>query len=59
VVGLAEALAMASETPARALGLEREIGRLAPGARADLILLDPLTLELREIRILGRRVAGT
>jgi N-acetylglucosamine-6-phosphate deacetylase len=57
VVGLAEALAMASETPARALGLEREIGRLAPGARADLILLDPLSLELREVRIQGRRVA--
>lgn len=52
VVGVAEALTMASETPARALGLERELGRLVPGARADLLVLGP-ELELREVLLAG------
>lgn len=39
VVGAADALRMASETPARALGLESERGTLRPGARADLLIL--------------------
>ncbi|MDF2389476.1 amidohydrolase family protein, partial [Nostoc ellipsosporum NOK] len=33
------AIAMASETPARFLGLSGELGRIAPGLRADLIAL--------------------
>lgn len=37
---VAEALAMASRTPADLLGLEHK-GRIAPGADADLVLLDP------------------
>jgi N-acetylglucosamine-6-phosphate deacetylase len=37
---LADALRMATSTPARLLGLERRIGALTPGARADLIHLD-------------------
>ncbi len=37
--GLDDALAMASRTPARFLGLEHEIGALAPGMRADLVVL--------------------
>jgi len=53
VVGVAEVLTMASESPARALGLERELGRLVTGARADLLSLDPRTLELREVLIGG------
>jgi N-acetylglucosamine-6-phosphate deacetylase len=36
-VKLADALAMAGSTPARVLGLEREIGHIRPGARADFI----------------------
>src|SRR6185436_2437291 len=44
-VGIAQALTMASESPARALGVENELGRLVPGARADLILLDRDTLD--------------
>jgi N-acetylglucosamine-6-phosphate deacetylase len=36
---LADALAMASATPAAALGLD-DTGRIAPGARADLVVLD-------------------
>ena len=53
VVGLEEALAMASETPARALGLEREIGVLAAGARADLIVLRGPGLELEDVLVGG------
>jgi N-acetylglucosamine-6-phosphate deacetylase len=37
---LAEAARMASEYPAAFLGLESELGRIAPGYRADLVLLN-------------------
>ncbi len=37
---LAEAARMASRSPAEFLGLGRELGRIAPGYRADLVLLD-------------------
>ncbi len=37
---LADALAMASTTPARFLGLSTERGAVAPGLRADLVALD-------------------
>lgn len=57
VVELAQALTMASESPARALGLERELGRLVPGARADLLALDPRTLALREVLLGGEPLA--
>jgi N-acetylglucosamine-6-phosphate deacetylase len=36
---LEEALRMASLYPAEAIGVDRERGRLAPGARADLVHL--------------------
>ncbi|MEM9380329.1 MAG: N-acetylglucosamine-6-phosphate deacetylase [Planctomycetota bacterium] len=39
-IPLADALRMASSTPARFLGLDREIGGIAPGMRADLVALD-------------------
>jgi N-acetylglucosamine-6-phosphate deacetylase len=39
-VSLDDALRMASHYPAAFLGLERERGRIAPGMRADLVLLD-------------------
>ena len=38
-VPLADALTMATLTPARLLGLDDRIGRLAPGCRADLVHL--------------------
>jgi N-acetylglucosamine-6-phosphate deacetylase len=53
VVGLEEALTMATETPARALGLESELGRLVPGARADLLVLSGAGLELSEVYVGG------
>lgn len=39
-MGLAAALTMASQTPARALGLGDRRGRVAPGYDADLVALD-------------------
>lgn len=39
-LGLAQAARMASEYPAEFLGLERELGKIAPGYRADLVLID-------------------
>jgi N-acetylglucosamine-6-phosphate deacetylase len=49
---LAEALRMATSTPARLLGLEGRIGALAPGARADLVHLDD-DLALRGVWLAG------
>ncbi|AGC48522.1 N-acetylglucosamine-6-phosphate deacetylase [Myxococcus stipitatus DSM 14675] len=40
-VPLEEALRMASLYPARALGLEKQLGRIIPGHRADLALIQP------------------
>ncbi|MEM9441242.1 MAG: amidohydrolase family protein, partial [Pseudomonadota bacterium] len=37
---LADALRMASTAPARALGLDHELGLIKPGQRASLTLLD-------------------
>lgn len=45
----AQALTMASESPARALGIEAQRGRLAVGARAELIVLGGEGLELLEV----------
>ncbi len=56
VVSVEEALMMAAETPARALGLERELGLLAPGARADVVVLDARTMELKSVVVGGRAV---
>lgn len=52
-VSLAEALTMASETPARALGLEHELGTLTAGAYADLVVLEGPDLRLSEVWIRG------
>lgn len=56
VVGLPEALTMASTTPARALGLEKELGELRAGLAADFILLRGRGLELAGVYVAGRRV---
>lgn len=39
-LSIAEAARMASEYPAAFLGLEHELGRIAPGYRANLVLMD-------------------
>ncbi|HXF81703.1 MAG TPA: N-acetylglucosamine-6-phosphate deacetylase [bacterium] len=50
-VPLREAVLMASTVPADALG-RRDLGRIAPGARADLVLFDP-ALRVRAVWIGG------
>jgi N-acetylglucosamine-6-phosphate deacetylase len=56
-VSLAEAARMASRNPAEFLGLGDELGRIAPGWRADLVLLDD-RLHARQVWIGGRPVSG-
>lgn len=56
VLDVADALTMASTTPARALGLESERGSLHVGARADLIVLSPADLALRQVYVSGDEV---
>ena len=51
VTDAATALTMASATPARALGLAHELGHLVPGARADLLVLDPTSLALVAVHV--------
>jgi N-acetylglucosamine-6-phosphate deacetylase len=53
VLSLEEALVMAAEAPARALGIERDSGRLVVGARADLIQLGASGLPLERVWIDG------
>ncbi len=50
---LAEALPLATTAPAAFLGIDGWLGRLAPGYRADLVALDPETVEV--FGDLGRR----
>jgi len=50
---LSSALRLASLEPARFLGLDERFGRLAPGCRADMVALQPETIE-----ILGTWLAG-
>jgi N-acetylglucosamine-6-phosphate deacetylase len=52
-VSLASALRYASTEPARILAIDGEIGRLAPGLRADMVALEPAG-----VRVLGTWLAG-
>jgi N-acetylglucosamine-6-phosphate deacetylase len=56
VLGLPEALTMASSTPARALGLDKELGELRLGLRADLLVLAGRELELSQVWVAGERL---
>jgi len=51
-IPLADALIMASRTPAAFLGLESELGRIAPGYRADLVAFN------ENFDVVGTWVAG-
>ncbi|WP_249999579.1 N-acetylglucosamine-6-phosphate deacetylase [Actinoplanes sp. M2I2] len=53
-IGLAEAVAMASTTPARVLGLG-DVGALEAGLRADLVVLSP-DLQVKRVMRSGRWV---
>jgi N-acetylglucosamine-6-phosphate deacetylase len=50
-VSIVDVARMASTTPARVLGLDGDVGAVAPGLRADLVLLDD---ELRVVSVLRR-----
>jgi N-acetylglucosamine-6-phosphate deacetylase len=52
-VPIETALRFASANPARFLGLDKELGRLAPGYRADIVAFDPTTID-----VVGTWVAG-
>jgi N-acetylglucosamine-6-phosphate deacetylase len=52
---LSDALTMATLTPARLIGVNDEIGRLAPGRRADLVHLTD-TLDVERVWMSGRAV---
>jgi N-acetylglucosamine-6-phosphate deacetylase len=51
---LERALPFASRHPAQALGLGHELGRLAPGYRADMVAFQPI-----DIRVIATWVAGS
>lgn len=51
------AIAMASANPARALGLERELGAISPGYRASMTLLDD-SFAVRQVMVDGRLFAA-
>ena len=50
---LPAALRLAGAVPAAFLGIDRWLGRLAPGCRADMVALDP-----EDVRVLASWVAG-
>lgn len=54
-VPLPEVVRMASLTPARIAGCDTEIGSIAPGKRADLVVLDA-DLRVREVYVAGDRL---
>jgi N-acetylglucosamine-6-phosphate deacetylase len=54
-VPLVEVVRMASLTPARIAGCDKERGSIAPGKRADLVVLDH-DLNVRQVFIAGKRV---
>ncbi len=56
-VPLPEAVRMATLTPARVLGVEKEIGSLEVGKRADFVVLDR-ELNVRRVFVGGQEVLG-
>jgi N-acetylglucosamine-6-phosphate deacetylase len=51
---LEQALRFASLNPARFLGLDDRLGRIAPGCRADLVAIDPARVEALQTWVAGR-----
>jgi N-acetylglucosamine-6-phosphate deacetylase len=60
VVGLSlgDTLQMATLTPARTIGVAGQVGQIAPGCYADLLVLDRIDLEPRLIVFGGEPVGG-
>ena len=57
-LSLKDALMMATETPARILGVDDRVGALAPGRYADVLILGPGSLDLELVMQSGRIVVG-
>jgi N-acetylglucosamine-6-phosphate deacetylase len=55
---LCDVVRMATLTPAERVGMAEELGSLAPGKRADVVVLDP-DLEIRRVFIGGDEFVGT
>jgi N-acetylglucosamine-6-phosphate deacetylase len=53
-VPLTQALRLASAAPAAVLGLDRKLGRLAPGYRADMVAFAPQRLDVLATWVAGR-----
>jgi N-acetylglucosamine-6-phosphate deacetylase len=51
---LIDALRLASRHPAEFLGLGDRLGRLAPGMRADMVAIDPKSIEVRHTWVAGK-----
>jgi N-acetylglucosamine-6-phosphate deacetylase len=56
-IPLMEVVRMASLTPARIAGCEREIGSIAPGKLADLVVLDR-ELNVKKVFLAGELISG-
>jgi N-acetylglucosamine-6-phosphate deacetylase len=54
-IALPAAVQALTETPARAIGRSRDLGRLDPGFAADAVLLDP-DLRVKKVWAAGHRV---
>ena len=54
--GLCHAIRMASLNPAKLLGLDRELGSIAPGKKANLLLIDDL-VHVKKVFLAGRKVS--
>ena len=50
---MADAVRMATYNPAKVLGVENEVGSIAPGLRADFLVCDP-DLTLRTVYLAGK-----
>ncbi|MEZ6003816.1 MAG: amidohydrolase family protein [Planctomycetota bacterium] len=54
IVGLEDALTMASLAPARALGLDRRLGALEVGFEADLLVIDRRRMRIEQVYVAGK-----
>lgn len=54
-IPLEDAVAAATITPTKVIGMDSEIGSIAPGKRADLVMLDE-ALHIRAVFVQGRRI---
>jgi N-acetylglucosamine-6-phosphate deacetylase len=57
-VPLMEAVRMASLTPARIAGFDRDLGSIAPGKLADLVILDR-SMNVKKVYVGGELIAET